>query len=285
MATKLFEQSLLERGLITPEQLLKTLAHQRAEAQSLGKLARDKELLSDRQLDLIEQRQRISHDRFGDLAISQRFLNIKQLQQLISLQKQGRKDFAEALAELGFLSPERIQEQLQLYRQEQAQIDQHLSQAIKQHGSTYNSNALGGIACSLFKRSLGLEVHLLGICKPEELPYEADSYYLSNIGIESVRDSTVSLACQERFLYGVASRFIKIPESELDLELAWDASGEFLNLICGYYAKDITHDDCSYKIRPPIFNRNIDVLAATYEQVTYLRMESELGSFLMCSSE
>ncbi len=284
MATKFFGQFLLEHRLIDKNQLLEALAFQRANNPLLGEIAVEHGFLSMEQAKKVNQRQQAEDARFGDIAVNMKFISVEQLQQLIGLQKQGRKFFGEVLVELGHLSQEELSDQLEAHHSEQTLALAQIQSAIKQHGNTYNINALAGIACRLSQRALATQAHFQGLGAIDELPYASDEYFLSSITIESVRDLTITLACQEQVMTDIACRLIKIPSDEVDSELAWDASGEFLNLVAGYFAKETIPDDCSYKAKPPVFTKDLASLSSIFENVSYLRVETDIGSLAICLS-
>ncbi|MBB6523801.1 chemotaxis protein CheX [Pseudoteredinibacter isoporae] len=284
MATKFFGQYLLEHRHINKHQLLEALAFQRANNPILGELAVEHGFLNSEQARKINQRQQAEDARFGDIAVAMKLITVEQLQQLISLQKQGRKFFGEILVELGHLSQQQLDEQLDIHSNEQAAAQAQIQSAIKKHGNTYNINALAGILCRLSQRSLATTAHFQGLSTLQESTPTDSDLYLSSITIESVRDLTISIACSKEAMTEIACRLIKIPADEVDEELAWDASGEFLNLVAGYFAKETIPDDCSYKARPPVFSNDLGSLETIYENVTYLRIDTDIGSLIVCLS-
>ncbi|GAA6154146.1 hypothetical protein [Pseudoteredinibacter isoporae] len=284
MATKFFGQYLLEHRLINRDQLLEALAFQRANNPVLGELAIEHGFLNTEQARKINQRQQAEDARFGDIAVAMKLITVEQLQQLIGLQKQGRKFFGEILVELGHMSQDKLDDQLAIHNNEQAIAQAQIQSAIKKHGNTYNINALAGIICRLSQRALSTTAHFQGLTTLSELTPPEDSLFLSSITIESVRDLTISIACTEFAMAEIARRLIKIPANEIDEELAWDATGEFLNLVAGYFAKETIPDDCSYKAKPPVFTRDLNSLEAIYEKVSYLKIETNIGGLIVCLS-
>lgn len=284
MATKFFGQYLLEHQLINKSQLLEALDFQRSHNPVLGELAIEHGFLNTEQARKINQRQQAEDARFGDIAVAMKLITIEQLQQLIGLQKQGRKFFGEILVELGHLSPVQLEQQLEIHNSEQALAQAQIQSSIKQHGNTFNINALAGIVCRLSQRAIGTTAHFQGLSSLKEIGQSDTPLFMSSITIESVRDLTISMACSEQAMRDIACRLIKLPPEDVDENLAWDATGEFLNLVAGYFAKETIPDDCSYKARPPVFTKDLGSLETIYEKVSYLKIETDIGQLILCLS-
>ena len=91
MAAKFLGQFLLERGTLTPAQLLAALDAQRASNPLLGELAIHHGMLDALQARRINERQRAEDRRFGDIALEMGWLSEGQLDVLLAAQKKGRK--------------------------------------------------------------------------------------------------------------------------------------------------------------------------------------------------
>ena len=97
MAAKFLGQFLLERGTLTPAQLLAALDAQRASNPLLGELAIHHGMLDASQARRINERQRAEDRRFGDIALEMGWLSEGQLDVLLAAQKKGRKLFSRGL--------------------------------------------------------------------------------------------------------------------------------------------------------------------------------------------
>ena len=87
MAAKFLGQFLLERGTLTPAQLLAALDAQRASNPLLGELAIHHGMLDALQARRINERQRAEDRRFGDIALEMGWLSEGQLDVLLAAQK------------------------------------------------------------------------------------------------------------------------------------------------------------------------------------------------------
>lgn len=285
MATKFFGQYLLEKSLINKDQLLSALDEQRRLNPKIGELAVSEGYLDEAQAKKINQRQKAEDARFGDLALNMKFMTEEQLNTLIDKQAGTRKFFGEILVDLGYIQREVLVSELNTHKQEQKELEHSAQLKIAEHPDAHCINLLADIVGKLFTRILGVPATFCGLTLSEDLKISASRFtHLSSISIESNLDTTLSIACGTGLMHEVASRLIQMDVSEVDEELAWDATGELLNIITGYYAKDSISDAYSYKAKPPVFSNKLESLTEIYQTVIGLRMDSELGDFYVLIS-
>lgn len=285
MATKFFGQYLLEKGLIDKSQLLSALAKQREGNPRLGDLATQIGILSAAESHRINDRQKNTDAKFGDIAVSMQLLTATQLQQLIDIQHGSRKFFGEVLIDLQYLSKKQVTQELQIYQLEQKQLGNVIKITVDNHRNAQSINACVDIINKLFTRILHVPAQFSELASEQELIGNCETpNYVSSITIESIENITLSLACQKSMMFDIASRLIKIDKDDVDEELAWDAAGEFLNIITGYYAKDTIPPDCSYRVSPPVFSQGLNSLNNRFDSVCGLKIDSEIGQFFVCIS-
>lgn len=285
MATKFFGQHLLEKGLIDKQQLLSALEQQRVDNPRLGDLATQLGILTPEESHRINDRQKNTDAKFGDIAVAMDLLNAQQLQQLIDIQHSTRKFFGEVLIELGYLDNKLLNQELQLYQLEQKQISNVVKITVANNDNAQSINACAEIISKLFTRLFHVQAQFCALASEQEFTDKSDQLnYISSITIESIEDITLSLACPKDMMFEIASQLIKIDKDEVDEELAWDATGEFLNIVTGYYAKDTIPQDCSYKAKPPLFTQGLSSLPEIFNTVCGLKMDSEMGEFFVCIS-
>jgi CheY-specific phosphatase CheX len=285
MATKFFGQHLLEKGLINKDQFLATLEKQREGNPRLGDLATKMGFLTPAQSHKINDKQKSTDAKFGDIAVSMQLLTTAQLQELIDLQNGSRKLFGKVLSELGYLSPEEVETEFSHYHLEQKQLSNVIRVTVANNSNAQSINACAEIVSKLFTRLFHIPAQFSALAEGHEFAEKSDKLnYLSSITIESVEDITLTIACEQSMMFDIACHLIKIGKDEIDEELAWDATGEFLNIVTGYYAKDTIPQDCSYRAKPPVFSQGLRSLPEMFESVCGLKMDSEIGEFFVCIS-
>jgi len=283
MANKFFGQYLLEKGLISKDQLLNTLAEQRRQNPRLGDLAIEQDYITEDQAKKINQRQLSTDARFGDLAIEMGFISTEQLDHLIGLQGQKRKFFGELLVELNYMTEAVVTQELESHKSTQGVLSDLVQVVIDSHPESDCINACADIVSKLFTRILSVPAQFSELLSTQELDGFAETpFYTSSISIESVKSTVLSIAAEKNLMEEIASRLIKMDKSEVDLELAIDATGEFLNIVAGYYAKEVIPDDCSYKASPPKHADNFVSITKESADLCGLKFESEMGVFFIC---
>lgn len=283
MANKFFGQYLLEKGLISKDQLLNTLAEQRKQNPRLGDLAVEQDYITEDQARKINQRQLSTDARFGDLAIEMGFINTEQLDHLVVLQGQKRKFFGELLVELNFMDEAVVAQELEAHKSTQGALSDLVQVVVESHPESQCINACADIVSKLFTRILAVPAQFSELLSEQELGDYADfPLYTSSISIASVKSTVLSIVAEQNLMEEVASRLIKMDKSEVDLELAIDATGEFLNIVAGYYAKEVIPGDCSYKASPPKHTDNFVSITEESAELCGLKFESEMGVFFIC---
>jgi len=285
MATKFFGQYLLEKGLINKNQLLATLGEQRAQNPRIGYLAVTEGFISLAQAKQINQRQMSTDARFGDLAIFMGLIDSEQLDHLVDLQSRKRKYFGELLIELNYLDAETVAAELQLHQLMHREYSSKIQGLVDNHNFSQSINTSVNIIAKLFARVLSVPTRFSALATEQELEEFCESpLQLCSITIESVKDITLSIAAEDNLMLEVASRLIGVDLLEVDFDLGLDATGEFLNIIVGYYAKETIPQDCSYNVTPPNYGQSFSDFIDEQADICGLKMESEFGDFVFCIS-
>ena len=280
MAVKFLGQFLLERGQITPQQLLAATEAQRASNPLLGELAVRQGLLSEPQARRINERQRAEDRRFGDIAMELGLLDGPEVEALLAAQKAGRKLFGQVLLELGVLDAETLEAALAAHRADQEAGSQALSSALASHPLGELAEAASGLCIRLFPRMLGAQCQVAGGATAVDAPAWPCT---AHVRITGARDLRVGLACDASTMHAMASAFLRIPPERCDTELAVDALGEIVNVLMGYVVRNALPDDAEYRATPPDFTRSAALM--TDEGAVALQMNSQLGPFLLLVGE
>ena len=116
MYTQFFGNFLLEKNLITKEQLLKALESQKGQRLRLGTLAIHSGLLTAAEVNHIHGVQTHENKRFGELAIELGYLTSVQIDKLLSAQTPSYLQLCQALVDLHYLSAEDFESAMEEYQ-------------------------------------------------------------------------------------------------------------------------------------------------------------------------
>lgn len=275
MAVKFLGQFLLERALITPQQLLAATEAQRASNPLLGELAFRQGLLTEAQARRINERQRAEDRRFGDIAIELGVLDATQVESLLAAQKAGRKLFGQILVEQGVLDAATLEQALAEHRAEQQAGSEALASALEGHPLGGLAQEAAGICTRLFPRMLGAQCQPAGVAAVIEDAWP----HTVHVHIEGDRPLRVGIACDRDTMRAMACAFLRVPAERCDDELAADALGEIVNVLMGYVVRSALPDDARYRALPPDHGLSAAALAA--RGALPLQMNSQLGTFLL----
>ncbi len=119
MGVKFFGAFLVERGVITREQLFEALEEQKKTNLKLGEHAIRLGYLTPEQVEEIRKLQKREEIRFGEAAVRLGYLTPEQVEQLIRIQKSSHKLLGDILVSKGFITRETLERELKLFEAEQ----------------------------------------------------------------------------------------------------------------------------------------------------------------------
>lgn len=278
MAVKFLGQFLMERGVITPQQLLAATEAQRASNPLLGELAVRQGLLDEAQARRINDRQRIDDRRFGDIALELGLLDAAQVEGLLAAQKAGRKLFGQVLLELGAVDAATLESELAAHRADQDAANHALAVGVADHALGEFANGAIALCGRLFPRMLDAQCQAAGLLAPAELaPYP----HVAHVRIEGEQPLFIGLACDHATMHRLVCAFLKIGPERCDDALAIDGLGEIVNVLMGYVVRNVLPDDVQYQAFPPDTTRPAAELVADRQRSLALLMNSQLGPFVL----
>lgn len=115
MAANYLGLFLLNKGVITEQQLLEGLEYQERTNQRIGGLAVEAGLMSSDDTDQIFDRQASDNRRFGEIAVAERMLSRHQLDDLLFRQRVNNVYLGEALLHLGYLDADSFSDLMDEY--------------------------------------------------------------------------------------------------------------------------------------------------------------------------
>ncbi len=231
LSVRFFGQHLLERGLLTPEQLLAAIVLQETRNHKIGVYAQRRGLLTQEQAEEIATRQRTEDRRFGEIAMELGYLTLAQIDELVTMQQNDHMYLGGAIVVLGFLDKEAIERELAVFKADQAR---------------YGMTELALPANAPFAQELSMLVALtqrlaLRLCDAEckwglgmpAPPPPAPRAWTVGIDISGAVSAVYSLSCGEPVARRLARALFRAEAMTLGVDMIHDAFGEFANLVCG----------------------------------------------------
>jgi CheY-specific phosphatase CheX len=121
MAVKFFGQYLLEKNIITPQQLIEAVEYQESKNLKFGEYALLKGYMTEKDIERIQNEQKRVDMQFGELAVKLNILTSAQIWEILTRQKNDHIFIGEALLQKGFLTPDVLQRELTLFKEDQSQ--------------------------------------------------------------------------------------------------------------------------------------------------------------------
>ncbi|RXJ04165.1 hypothetical protein DS745_01910 [Anaerobacillus alkaliphilus] len=239
MFSKYFGNFLLNKGIITSEQLNEVFQEEKNSHVKLGILALNKGFMSLSQIEEVNQAQMATDKRFGEIAIEKGYLTIDKLEELLTGQKTSYLLLSQILLDKNILTMEQISRHLFTYKNENGLSNEELQELTSDNVERIVSNSLELTNTSIEEYIIllvkNIERHLrektfIEVVKEVPAEYQLRAYQ-KIVGEYSL---DTYLVFQERDFIKVASIFAEEVLTEVD-ELCISAVLEFLNLHNGIF--------------------------------------------------
>lgn len=259
MFSQYFGHYLLNRELITREQLTDVLAFQQSVHVKFGVMAIDEGFMTPQQVEEVHEKQKQVDKRFGEIAIELGYLTDGQVNSLVSMQKQAHLFLAQALVDRGYMTIEQFGTALNDYKKVNSLSD-------KQFDAIKNGSIESIVESILIRRNSAEKTvfgNYLSLFAKNMIRFIDDQVYLEVAGQEvNIQGKwlvqqeitgesplfTAIAADDESFLH-IASKFAEEELTEVD-ELAKAAVSEFLNLQNGIYLVNMSNLGIELNMKP-----------------------------------
>jgi CheY-specific phosphatase CheX len=228
-----FGEFLIERWVITREQLLEALELQEYRNLKFGSLAVRKGYLTEEEVKIINDYQRNEDMRFGDIAVMLGLLSPDQAQEIITYQKNNYLYLGEALLELGHVTEDVMDRELSIFREEQAPygLDDLMAQ-----GEIIGEELVPiclELTGKMFLRMVGIGLKIgEGIFNGGQ--QETGSYHLSvSVPLRGKVLINFILSVSDDLATMIASHLLGEDIKNEPLEVIEDSVKEFCNVVCG----------------------------------------------------
>jgi CheY-specific phosphatase CheX len=253
MAVKFFGQFLVEKGLITRENLLKALELQQSTNLRFGEMAHTMGFLTYEDIENIHRVQLTDDLRFGAAAEKLGLLTPEQVQQVSTRQSNSYLYIGRALVETGALDPDRLEIYLQQFQSEQApyRMDRIEIPLHVPHSGLWEVSA--DLTCKMLTRVAQLphraeQCRTVGRLEPNDV--------IAVIDIAGTARGRYILSASSGIQETLARAILKAESvSEEPREVLDDTLGEFANIVCGNMAAKGGQLGYHVEIAPPAILR------------------------------
>lgn len=288
MFSQYFGHYLLNRGLITNEQLQDVLEYQEAVHVKFGVIAVDKGLMTSNQVNEVHEKQKQMDKRFGEIAIELGYLTEEQVEELISHQKQGHLYLAQALIDRGYMTMDEFSSALNDYKKEYSLSTEKFEEIQSGNIDALVENILTkdhkeireqyGDYISLFAKNMIRFIDRQTFLKISNEEVHHSKWFVSQ-EITGSAPLFTAIAADDQSLLHIASNYAEENLTEID-ELAKDAFSEFLNLHNGIYLVNMSNWGTELSMNPQKFQENVKV-SGEFVTVT---AKTQKGSFQLILS-
>ncbi|BDH60484.1 hypothetical protein MTP04_06140 [Lysinibacillus sp. PLM2] len=258
MFSQYFGHYLLNRGLITREQLADALEFQKSVHVKFGVVAVDEGFMTTTQVEEVHEKQKQMDKRFGEIAVELGYLTEEQVEALISLQKQSHLYLAQALVDRGYMTIDEFGSALNDFKSENSLSDDQFEQIRNGNVEALIENIL-----SKSPEFHGKYNSYLSLFTKNIIRFIDDQVYLELASVNDIVDSNwyiyqeitgkaplkTGMSMNEEALLYLASVYAEEQLFEVDA-LAKDSVSEFLNLHNGIYLVNMSNWGTDLKMNP-----------------------------------
>lgn len=290
MFSKYFGHYLLNRELLTREQLEDALEVQKSVHVKFGVMAVDEAYMTPLQVEEVHEKQKQMDKRFGEIAVELGYLTNEQVELLISNQKQGHLFLAQALVDREYMTIEQFGAALKDYKSENSLSDDQFNAIRNGSIDLLVENILGGNGeeqklkygqyLSLFAKNMIRFIDDQVFFETDVLDHpQPENWVVRQVIVGEAPLFTAIGANEEAFLH-LASVYAEEELTEVD-ELAEDAVSEFLNLHNGIYLVNMSNWGTELTMNPQEVVKNATVSG----DVFLVTVNTSKGSFQLILSD
>lgn len=268
MFSQYFGHYLLNKGLLTADQLKHVLDEQHSTHVKFGVIAVDKGFLTSAQVEEIHEKQKQQDKRFGEIAVDLGYLTNDQVDQMLSVQKSSHLLLAQAIVDNGYMTIDKFSTALNEYKQLYSLTDERF-EAIK-------NGDIDTMVKSLFQTTTPEKVkfiNYISLFVKNMIRFIDDQVYIEihPVNGEQQTDWLVlqeiqgeaplltAIAADEEVFLHIASIYAEEELTAAD-ELAQASVSEFLNLHNGIYLVNMSNQGVELGMVPQTVQSKVDFL-------------------------
>lgn len=269
MFSKYFGQYLLNKGILTPDQLAAASHLEHSVRVKLGVLAINNGQMSAAQVEEVHELQRSRDCKFGEIAIEKGYMTQMQLDDLLESQKRRQISLSQAIIDKGFMTLTQLERALASYKEDSKltteQFDALQSSdtdsIVKIFVDFSEYGAVGNIHANYVSLLVRNIVRLLNdsAILSRKLPLEnkIDGWLISQNIVGSGTMFT-GLVMDDHVLLEAARRFSEEDLTTIDI-LTKDSMAEFLNVHNGIFIVNMSDKGTELDLTPQTVQKNVNL--------------------------
>lgn len=265
MYTQFFGHYLLNKKIVTPDQLREALEIKNDTKAKLGSLAINAGYMTASQVEEVHEEQKRVDRRIGDIAIEMGYLTHEQVDELLKQQKTANLLLGQALIDKGYITNAVFEESINNYKSESEIFDENISddqleliiRDICRNNKINNEFYYTYIALIIknFIRFIGDDFVPMDALDISQCSCDC----ICSQSIIGDVNAYVAISGDESTLTRFAERYAEESLDSYD-EMAEASVGEFLNLQNGLFSVNLSNsDDIELSITPQVAERNIQL--------------------------
>ena len=282
MHATLFGQFLVDKSIVSEDQLAFALGEQCKNNLLLGELAVSLGMLDVSCADEINQRQSAEDKLFGDIAIELGYLTEQQMDKLLFKQRGQYKHVGEILVDNQIIQSDELKSALQAHQSITAQATRELEQKTKVHPLKDIFDMAIDFNNKLFLRTLKSRCQIRGLITPCDVGVM--TLNTVHITVSGERAFTIAMACDDDTTINIASAFMGLDRRECTIELSVDAIGEYLNIMLGYILNTLRSEEVCCERMEQSMGLTMSDLIESREQALLVELNSQLGGVVILVS-
>jgi len=250
MAVKFFGQFLVEKGIVSREDLLAALGLQDKKNLKFGEMALEMGYVTPADIDRAHIAQFSQDAKLGDILLAMGLLNDGQLQEIVTRQKETHLYIGEALVQVGSLTAQQLQQHLQEYNLDQAPYlpaRVELPEGVA-NGKTWEM--VSDLTYKMITRVLGLQF------KAEKCRIVStldSNYMMAALDLSGDVEARYVLSVSAGVQKMVARAILREKSVEHEpADILEDTVMEFINVVCGNVAAKASQLGEVININPPV---------------------------------
>lgn len=258
MLDRLLGKYMVEKGILTKEQLRQVYHVQETNRAKLGVIAVSEKLMSIAQAEQVNSLQATVDKKFGDIAIEKGYLTDSQVGRLLELQGNSYLAFVQAIVDLGYLTMERIVTTEDEFRKDQG-FGESVLNDLKEGDIEKIVPVFIDTDKSIIKKMFAMGIKNMYRLVDNHI-YVGKAYTVTSIRDEMIgfqkfhgdENATIAILGKADDVQKMAVAYTKEEFIETD-EDALDAICELINCINGLYASDRSRENIKIELEPPVF--------------------------------
>ena len=230
MAIQFFGQYLIERKVITPEQLLDAIAYQEATNKLIGEVAIELGLLTYDQVQDIIDEQSITDKEFGGVAMDLGLLTPEDLIKVIKYQAQSRVIIGEILVKKGYADKNNIEMLAYQFKLTQEKDRELVNLELNHLANKKDIEIFIESTFKLYQRIFKEQIKIAKITKEKE---EITNEYVFYQHLEINHKKFIYLFdLPQKVILDITKHMVGLDHCNID-EMSLDCVGEYVNVIAG----------------------------------------------------